>query len=170
MANLYQGRVEVIHTGKTRWQHVNLDETLCAGDSVRIEAHSRAAIRLKNQTVLRLDAGTAITFSKIEADKPSWLELLKGAVHFITRVPRTLKIKTPFVNAAVEGTEFVISVDSNATAVWVFEGLVSLRNPPGVWRSPTVRAPSRKPAKPPYEGLLSNPKRPCNGHYIILPL
>ncbi len=57
-----QGRVEVVRTGKARWQRVRLEETFCPGDRVRIEARSRAAIFLQNQTVLRLKAGTTITF------------------------------------------------------------------------------------------------------------
>ena len=153
-----QGHVDVIRTGKTRWQHVNLDETFCAGDSVRIEARSRAAIFLSNQTLLRLDEGTTITFNEIKPAEPSWLEILKGAVYFITRVPRTLKIKTPFVNAAAEGTEFVISVTSTEAEIWVFEGHVSLKNSFGGLNLANGQGAIVKAGKPPVRRILVRPK------------
>jgi hypothetical protein len=43
-----------------------------------------------------LDAGTTLTFTKLEQDEPTWLDLISGMVHFISRVPRRLTITTPF--------------------------------------------------------------------------
>lgn len=86
---------------------------------------------LPNETVLRLEQHTTIHFSSGEEPQSSWLELLLGTFHAISRVPRTLKIDTPFVNAAVEGTEFMVRVDSEATTLWVFEGQVAARNRAG---------------------------------------
>ena len=50
------------------------------------------------------------------------LSQIKGIAHFISRVPRSLKVNTPFVNAAIEGTEFVVAIGDQQTEVTVFEG------------------------------------------------
>ncbi|MBE7525819.1 FecR domain-containing protein [candidate division WWE3 bacterium] len=58
--------------------------------------------------MLRLDQKTSITFPQLQEEKgTSLLDLLEGAIHIITRTPRPFKIRTPFANASVEGTEFL---------------------------------------------------------------
>ncbi|ADJ28803.1 TonB-dependent receptor domain-containing protein [Nitrosococcus watsonii] len=126
-----QGRVEVTPMGERRWRPVGLREKFCAGDKVRIEAYSRALVQLQDNTLLHLDGGTLVTFSGIEPNKPSWFELLKGAIHLISRFPHRLEVKTPFVNAAVEGTEFAVRVEPEQALLWVFEGRVLFHNPAG---------------------------------------
>ncbi|ABA57571.1 TPR repeat protein [Nitrosococcus oceani ATCC 19707] len=126
-----QGRVEVTPVDERRWRSVGLREKFCAGDRIRIEAYSRALVQLQDNTLLHLDGGTLVTFSGIEPNKPSWFELLKGAIHLISRFPHRLEVKTPFVNAAVEGTEFAIRVEPEKALLWVFEGRVLFHNPTG---------------------------------------
>ncbi|MGA7181050.1 MAG: FecR domain-containing protein [Thiobacillaceae bacterium] len=126
-----QGRVEAKRMGTDRWQPVSSGAVFCPGDSLRVEALSRAAVLLPSETMLRLDQRTTITFPAVEAKKASWLDLLDGAVHFISRRPRNLQIKTPFVNAAIEGTEFVLRVGADQTELWVFEGRVLASNTAG---------------------------------------
>jgi ferric-dicitrate binding protein FerR (iron transport regulator) len=99
--------------------------------SARVAKRSRVAILLQNHTLLRLDEATTVTFTEIKPDKPSWLDLLKGAVHFISRTPESLDVTTPFVNAAIEGTEFVVRVEPAEAGIWVFEGQVLARNARG---------------------------------------
>ncbi|MGI9334417.1 MAG: FecR family protein, partial [Gammaproteobacteria bacterium] len=123
-----QGQVEISRAGAPRWQPASLDDRLCANDRVRVEARGRAAIRLANQTIIRMDRGTTITFSAIEPEQRSWIEVLEGALHFISRMPRSLDIRTPFVNAAIEGTELAVSVREDETAIWVYEGQVRATN------------------------------------------
>ncbi len=122
-----EGLVEARRVSTTTWQPTNVGATFCPGDKLRVESW-RAAIVLANDTIIRLDQGTTITFTEIENKESSWLELLEGIVHFLSRVPQTLTITTPFVNATVEGTEFVIRVDANETNVWVLEGAVRVEN------------------------------------------
>ncbi|MGH8655468.1 MAG: FecR domain-containing protein [Gammaproteobacteria bacterium] len=126
-----EGRVEASHIGEPRWVPARLKQTFCPGDRVRIESRSRAAVLLPNQTVLRLDEGTALTFTQVEPAEPSLLELLQGAIHFLSRTPAQLRIHTPFSAAGVEGTEFVLRVTENATQLWVFEGRVRFANAKG---------------------------------------
>ncbi len=125
-----EGVVQARRVTHPNWEAVKVGETFCPGDKLRVETW-RAAIVLANETIIRLDQGTTITFTEIENEEASWLELLEGIVHFLSRVPKNLTITTPFVNATVEGTEFVIQVDSNETNVWVLEGTVRVENPLG---------------------------------------
>ncbi|MGH8611116.1 MAG: FecR family protein [Gammaproteobacteria bacterium] len=126
-----EGRVEVSRIGEPSWVPARLDQTFCPGDRVRIESRSRAAVLLSNQTVLRLDEGTALTFTQVKPAEPSLLELLQGAIHFISRTPAQLQINTPFVAAGLEGTEFVLRVNEKETQLWVFEGRVRFANAQG---------------------------------------
>ena len=48
-----------------------------------------------------------------------------GAGYFITRFPKKFKVTTPHMNAAVEGTEFMVETSSDATKLTVLEGKVS---------------------------------------------
>ncbi|HXH02634.1 MAG TPA: FecR family protein, partial [Candidatus Competibacteraceae bacterium] len=131
-----EGRVEAKRSGQTTWQAVRLGDAFCYGDSIRVEDNSRAAVLLApDQTLLRLDQKTTITLTAPEpAAQASWLDLLRGAVHFISRTPQPLKIKTPYVNAAVEGTEFLLRVEPSRTALWVYEGRVLASNEHGELR------------------------------------
>ncbi len=122
-----QGRVEVRPSGKAVWAPVKLHQAYCHGDTIRVQANSRAALELHNDTILRLNQSSTLILSGPKKES-SWLDLLKGSLHSISRVPRSLKIKTPFVNAAVEGTEFLVQVDSDNTLVGVIEGKVAVAN------------------------------------------
>ena len=48
-----------------------------------------------------------------------------GAGYFITRFPKKFKVTTPHMNAAVEGTEFMVETSRDATKLTVLEGKVS---------------------------------------------
>jgi tetratricopeptide (TPR) repeat protein len=126
-----QGTVEARAAQATAWRSAKLNETFCAGDMVRVLKNSRAAMLLANNTVLRLDQNTTVTLSGTEDKEVTLLDVLAGVVHFISRVPRALKVKTPYVNAAVEGTEFLVRVDPDRALLSVFEGRVRASNASG---------------------------------------
>jgi tetratricopeptide (TPR) repeat protein len=126
-----QGRVEAKRAGETQWLPVKLNDTYCQGDMIRVLERSRAAIMLTTQPTLRLNQDTTVTFNGVEKEQTSLIELLKGAVHFFSRYPRSLKVITPFVNAAVEGTEFYVRVDDDKTVISIFEGQVLASNKAG---------------------------------------
>lgn len=153
-----QGEVKVMHAREAGWQPVGREEVLCAGDRLRVGAQSRAALRLPNETVLRLDAGTTVTFPAVAAERSGWLELLEGVIHFISRVPKRLQVNTPFVNAAVEGTEFVLRVKPKQTALWVFEGLVRLSNTVGSLRVKTGEGAVTEAGRAPERRMVVKPR------------
>ncbi|MEA1947069.1 MAG: FecR family protein, partial [Thermodesulfobacteriota bacterium] len=110
-----QGSVEVRRVSETRWQPVKLNDTYCPGDVIRVNDNSRADLALINQPVIRLDQNTTITLGELKEERTFLLSLLEGAAHFLSRAPRSLEVSTAFVNAGVEGTEFLIRVEEDKT-------------------------------------------------------
>jgi Tfp pilus assembly protein PilF len=126
-----QGVVQARKAGEAEWVPVNFNDTYCPGDIIRVLELSRAAVVLPNDATLRLDQNTTITFVGPEKEQPLLLKLLSGAAHFLSRIPRTLKVATPFVNGAVEGTEFMVRVEREQTFLSVFKGKVAASNESG---------------------------------------
>jgi tetratricopeptide (TPR) repeat protein len=126
-----QGKVQALRQGENQWAPVKFHDLLCPGDRIRVLAQSRADLLLANESTLRLDQNTTVTFSLPEAEKTSVIEALKGAIHFFSRHRRNLKVVTPFVNATVEGTEFYITVEADRAFLSVFEGQVIASNQAG---------------------------------------
>lgn len=126
-----QGTIEAQRRNEAIWQVVKLDDTYCPGDMMRVQAQSRADIILTNQSVLRLNANTTMTFEAIKEERSSVVGLIKGAAHFFSRTPRSLEVNTPFTVAGVRGTEFFIRVDATQTFVSVFAGQVVAANEAG---------------------------------------
>ena len=126
-----QGRVDVRREGMAVWQPVRLNDIFCPGDTLRVREKSRAAVFLMNEATLRLDQNTSVTFSRIEEGRTSVINLINGIVHFFSRIRRSLKVSTPFVNGTVEGTEFLVSAEKDKTVLSVFEGQVIASNKGG---------------------------------------
>jgi tetratricopeptide (TPR) repeat protein len=126
-----QGDVEARRAGQAQWQPARLNDTYCAGDRIQVGERSRADIALVNQPVLRLDQNTTITFGGVREQRTSLIELIKGALHFFSRVPRNLEVMTAFVNAGVEGTEGLVQVETDRALITIFEGKVLAANQAG---------------------------------------
>ena len=126
-----QGRVESQSTGETSWRPVAREDAFCPGDRIRVLGNGRSEIVLENETILRMDGNTAVTIRGAERKETSLLDLLGGIAYFFSRTPRSVTVYTPFVNAAVEGTEFLVAMEENRARVTVFEGMVSATNTAG---------------------------------------
>ena len=126
-----QGLVEVRRAGQSSWTAARLNDLYCGGDQVQVGPRSRADLALINQPVVRLDQNTTISLGEIKERRESWLDLVKGALYFFSRLPRNLEVRTAFVNAGVEGTEGLIVVESDRTVITIFEGSVLASNPSG---------------------------------------
>ena len=94
-----QGEVKVRKWGTQQWRQVSLNDRFHAGDVVTVGANSRAGVVLKNESTLRVDQQSTLVFSAAEPQQPFLIELINGAVHFFSRVHRSLHLMTPFVNA-----------------------------------------------------------------------
>ena len=124
-----QGSVDVQRYHNAQWQAAELGQTYCLGDRIRVGADARASVELSNDTVLRLDQRSTLVFPEPSADSGfSFVELLEGALHLMSRIRGQLEIRTPFVNAGLEGTEFVVRIDTSQTRVLVIEGTVRVSN------------------------------------------
>lgn len=123
-----QGVVQVQYSDTADWRPTELDQTFCLGDRVRTRDSSRAALELRNDTLLRLDQNTTLLLPEAATEDDFWVDLLDGALHLLSRVKRSLEIRTPFVNAGLEGTEFVVRVLEAQTIVSVLEGRVAVSN------------------------------------------
>lgn len=126
-----QGIVQGRKPEQTTWVNVHLNDTFCPGDMIRVGERSRAAIYLSNDSLIRLDERTAITFTGFDKDDTFFLEMISGIVHFFSRKPRSLNVATPFVNGVVEGTEFLVAVYPNRALISVLEGRVAAENTSG---------------------------------------
>ncbi len=131
-----QGNVQVQRTGTRSWQKVSrLDTSICAGDRLRTDALSRAALFVQPETLVRVDQNTTISVNQTTAEilvefhtdaVAQAAQKLQscGAGYFITRFPRKFKVSTPHMNAAVEGTEFMVESSCKASTLTVLEGQV----------------------------------------------
>jgi tetratricopeptide (TPR) repeat protein len=70
----------------------------------------------------------------VAEERRSLLDLMFGAVYFFSHQPRALAVDTPFVNAAAEGTEFLVRVADDRAEVIMLDGQVLLQNPEGELR------------------------------------
>jgi hypothetical protein len=84
-----------------------------------------------DNTRLVIDQNTEWVVREPSATGRTLIDLIRGAILFFARQPRSLDVKTPFVNAAVEGTEFLVRVDADRTFISVFEGHVLAKNDQG---------------------------------------
>ena len=123
-----QGAVQARSAVDKRWVPVRLNQTFCPGDIIRVLQNSRAAIALSNDTLIRVGQNTTIRFTGVEQKKTFLINLIRGLAHFFSRTPKSVKVATPFVNAAVEGTEFYVRVEDSLTFLSVFEGRVLAEN------------------------------------------
>lgn len=108
-----------------QWQQAARGDSFCYGDKIRV-LEQRAALRLANDTVVRLRENSVVTL--MPEEKGFWIELLQGAGHFLSRTPKQLTIKAAYLNAAIDGTEFVVITDDQRDRVAVFEGDVRVFN------------------------------------------
>jgi tetratricopeptide (TPR) repeat protein len=101
---------------------------VCAGETVATGARSRAGILLiaTNQAI-RIDQNTTVRIVEQTPQAPrSVIELLQGIIRLFNPIGRQLDVRTPFVTAGTEGTEFFVAYNpqTEETRAGVIEGLV----------------------------------------------
>ena len=126
-----QGQIQVRHSNQTGWNSLKLGEKICPGDILRAGNNSRAAVALSNESVLRINRNSTLFFPEQKRNRPFPLKILHGIIHIFNHRSRALEVITPFVNGAVEGTEFQVQVDRGQTSINVFKGLVIASNDHG---------------------------------------
>ncbi len=126
-----QGEAQAQRAGLSAWDRVEIDANFYPGDMLRVLANGRAAIVLDNETVLRIDQNSTMSFTSPPADNYRILELFRGVLHIFSHRPRSLQVITPYVNGVVEGTEFLVRVEADTSRITVFEGKVAAVNQQG---------------------------------------
>ena len=127
---LLQGIVEIRRRMVVCGGRPNLGERVCPGDGIRVGEYGRAALVLaETSEVLKGWTRTPPSVSPAAAgqERPL-LDLTSGVVQFFPYHPRSLNVRTPFLNAGVEGTEFVVRVTPEETYLIVFSGRVRAEN------------------------------------------
>jgi len=153
-----QGGLEIQEGGPDEWAAVTPEREFCPGDRIRTRSQSRATLELSNKTYLSLNQQTTIVFSGIKARTPSWLDLIKGILYVRSRTPSSLDVRTRYVNAAIKGTEFMVSADDSQGQVTVFEGTVESSNAQGSVTLTDGQAAVAKSGEAPVRKLLASPR------------
>ena len=121
-------------SGGGSWKSAVVGQALATHDRLRTGEDSRAAVRLTDLSVLRIDELTNIEIMppSTTSDKPG-LNVKEGATYFFSREKsREIRVETPAVNGAMRGTEFVVAVAANgSTTVTMLDGEVELSNAQG---------------------------------------
>ncbi|NJD06716.1 MAG: tetratricopeptide repeat protein [Methylococcaceae bacterium] len=125
------GQVDAQFARRAVWQPAILQQGYCVEDRVRTGALSRAVLAMLENLATRvsLNQNTLVNFLTV-ADRVV-LAVDYGDVHVRSHTPRHFDVTTPFVNAGIEGTEFLVSSTGDQTEVTVFEGTVRLSNAKG---------------------------------------
>ena len=154
-----QGRVEQRDSDGVGWALSRPDARLCPGDSLRTGEHSRASILLQNETIVRIDQRTTIVFPESEAqDQNLLLRILRGIGYFFSRTPKSLGFNAPFVNAAIEGTEFLVYAAPSESRILVLDGVVRAGNAEGTLRVASGEGAAAGPGEAPRRILAIDPQ------------
>jgi tetratricopeptide (TPR) repeat protein len=158
-----QGRVEVRSDPGASWRLARPDETLCSRAVLQVGDRSRARIALANAPV-SLDQNTTLhlvgepELVRAAEDEPALIRLLQGALYVFSRAPHALTVRTPFVDAGIEGTEFLVRVEAGQAQVSVFEGVVAARNPYGEVRVGSGQSVVAEAGKAPVPVVVARPR------------
>ena len=121
-------------SGGGSWTSATVGQALAIHDRLRTGEDSRAAVRMTDLSVLRIDELTTIEITppSTASDKPG-LNVKEGTTYFFSREKsREMRVETPAANGAMRGTEFVVAVAANgSTTVTMLDGEVELSNAQG---------------------------------------
>ncbi|MCB1906016.1 MAG: FecR domain-containing protein [Rhodocyclaceae bacterium] len=126
-----EGLVERRATETSPWQVIEVPATLCAGDMIAVRPPGRAAVQLRDGSLLRLDENSTLHVLAASRERQTELGLVEGFLHVITRMRKHFSVTTPFINALVEGTEFSVASRKRRAQVVVESGTVRTENAHG---------------------------------------
>ena len=149
--------VQIVQASTAAPQPATRQVRVCPGDTIRVGDNSRAVIIiLTSNTPLAIDQNSELIIPTPAEGLGSFINLLRGALLYISRVRRATGVNTPFVNASIEGTEFLVRVTTDRTEITVFEGAVRATNDAGnVLVGPGQRAVAIQRQAPQLEVVVS---------------
>jgi Tfp pilus assembly protein PilF len=129
-----QGSAEIVSAPATAWRPAQTNQILHPSDRLRTGANSRMALLWSDRSVVSFGALTELEISPPDSSGAQCgLHLLRGIVSFFHRdEPGHIRIITRGAVAGVEGTEFVLAVESGnsteRTTMSVIDGKVRFGN------------------------------------------
>ena len=102
-----------VASGGGSWTSASVGQALAVRDRLRTGEDSRAAVRMTDLSVLRVDefTETEILAPRMGSAKPT-LNLKQGSAYFFSREQAgEVQLETPAANGAIRGTEFAATVD-----------------------------------------------------------
>jgi tetratricopeptide (TPR) repeat protein len=130
------------------WHPATVGEKLIWHERLRTGEDSRAAVRMSDSSILRVDelTVTEILPPEVASAKPT-VDLKQGTGYFFSREKsREINVKTPAANGAIRGTEFIIAVAaSGKSSFTMLDGEVEVSNAQG---SVVVRSGERADVEP----------------------
>ena len=158
------GTAEVLRQG--RWQPIGTGELLAAGEVVRTNGGSRAAILLANGAQIKLNGNSQLELKQIAPREiipasnsilQNILRLLGGEI-WVRDNNQLLEIQTLPATATIRGTEFNLAAGpADTTQLAVLDGLVELSNPQGSVFVAANEQASAKIGEAPRKTVLINP-------------
>ena len=130
------------------WHPASVGQKLTWHDRLRTGEDSRAAVRLGDSSILRLDELTeAEVLPPPTATAKPTVDLKQGTAYFFSREKsREINIQTPAANGGIRGTEFVVTVAADGTTSFtMIDGEVETSNAQG---SLVVRSGERADIEP----------------------
>ncbi len=126
------GRVELLNVGATNWQAATIGAKLVPGARVRTAENSRAAVRLSDLSVVRLNERTTLEIlPPIRAERRRF-GLPAGSLYFFNRErPTDVEFDTPLASGAIRGTEFLLASSDDGLRLALIDGRVTLRSDAG---------------------------------------
>jgi tetratricopeptide (TPR) repeat protein len=116
------------------WRPASVGQKLIWHERLRTGEDSRAALRLSDSTILRVDEfqETEILPPEATSAKPT-IDLKQGSAYFFSREKsREINVKTPAANGAIRGTEFVVTVAANGhSSFTMLDGELEVSNSQG---------------------------------------
>lgn len=122
-----------IKRGNAPYQKASVPDLIVPGNKVRTGKKSRAAVRLSDLSVMRLDQLTTFELATNSTPAEPSISLKQGAAYLFSRERGPeVKINTPAANGALRGTQLVVTVTPGLkTLLTVLEGQVDLSNAQG---------------------------------------
>ena len=101
-----QGSVRVQASGSETWRRVARQSKVCEGDRVKTGSRSRAAIKLANESLIRVRQQSEATLENFadQSATTSLMRLVTGVIQFFSRKPQEYSIRTTTATIGIRGT------------------------------------------------------------------
>lgn len=125
------GEVEISRGATSDWTPAATGDEVCRGDAVKVLVFASAVLELVDGNKAIINESSTLRFTEDPGDGFSLINLIKGVIHLLSRDSQSLKFSTPFTNAGLDGTEFLLAVTDESTEITVIEGAVTMSRDDG---------------------------------------